>query len=303
MGLDGKNILITGGAGAIGGALAFRLAKISDKVMVLDDLSSGHRSNVPDNVEFIKGSILDDGILSSVFGKGIIVFHLAACFANQNSIDHPVKDLAVNGLGTVKLLEYAVKYKADKFIYASSSCVEGLKTPYALSKKVGEDYVFLYNKQYSLDTTILRYYNSYGPGDRPGKYRSVIPNFLHCALKGKDITITGHGTETRDFTYVEDVVDGTVLACLDDTGGRLFNIGSGIQTKIIDLACMIKDITKSSSNIVFTSRRDWDTVICREADISQTRKRLSYQPKISLCDGLQKTANWLKEDSVGRLRI
>lgn len=296
MGLGTENILITGGAGAIGGALASKLATISDKVTVLDDLSSGYRSNVPDNVEFIEGSILDDDLLSSLYWEGSIIFHLAACFANQNSISHPQKDLATNGMGTLKLLGYAVKSGVSKFIYASSSCVKDLSTPYALTKKLGEDYSLLYHKQYGLDVSTLRYYNSYGPGDRPGVYRSVIPNFVYSALQGEDINITGSGQESRDFTYVDDVVEGTVLACSGETAGEVFNIGSGKETKIIDLACMIKDITKSDSNIVFTDKRDWDTVSSRVADISQTKEKLGYDPKTELYEGLEKTINWMKKE-------
>lgn len=298
MGLDGKNILITGGAGAIGGVLASRLAEISSNVIVLDDLSSGYKSNVPGDVEFAEGSILDDNLLLSIFKRGIdVIFHLAACFANQNSIDHPELDLAVNGMGTLKLLEYAVKYKADKFIYSSSSCVDkSIHTPYALSKRLGEEYTFLYGKQYGLNVTVLRYYNSYGPGDRPGVYRSVIPNFIHSVLKGEDMIITGHGSETRDFTYVDDVVEGTILACSESTDGELFNIGSGKRTKIIDLAIAIQDAAAGNSNIVFKPRRSWDTVGDRVAEISLAEKRLGYHPKVDLKQGLKKTIDWFKKE-------
>jgi nucleoside-diphosphate-sugar epimerase len=296
MGLGSKNILVTGGAGAIGGVLASRLAELSGEVVVLDDLSSGYKSNVPGNVEFVQGSILEGNLLSSIFSKVSVVFHLAACFANQNSIDHPQKDLAVNGVGTLKLLEYAVRYGVSKFIYASSSCIKDLSTPYALSKKLGEDYTLLYNKQYGLDTTVLRYYNSYGPGDRPGTYRSVIPNFICSALLGKDITITGTGQETRDFTYVDDIVEGTVLASSEDVPGEVFSIGSGNQTKIIDLACMIKDMTGSDSDIVFGKRRNWDTVDSRIAGISLAKKKLGYNPKIGLKEGLEKTIQWMEKE-------
>lgn len=296
MGLVGKNIVVTGGAGAIGGVLTSRLAEISDNVTVLDDLSSGNLSNVPGNVLFVEGNILDDNLLYSIFKQDIVVFHLAACFANQNSINHPERDLATNGLGTLKLLEYAVKYKASKFIYSSSSCVKDLSTPYALSKKLGEDYVSLYGNRYGLDVSILRYYNSYGPGDRPGMYRSVIPNFIYHALNGEDINITGTGQETRDFTYVDDVVDGTVLAGSVEASGNAFSLGTGIQTKIIDLACMIKDMTKSSSNIVFKDRRDWDTADSRIAVTKEARKQLGYQSKISLEEGLKKTIIWMEQE-------
>jgi nucleoside-diphosphate-sugar epimerase len=296
MNLKDKNILVTGGAGAIGGALAARLAELSNNVIVLDNLSSGFRSNVSSNVEFIEGNILDDNLLFSIFKTGIVVVHLAACFANQNSIQHPIRDLTTNGVGTLKLLEYAVKFKAEKFVYASSSCVKDLNTPYALSKKLGEDYVSLYHERYNLNTTVLRYYNSYGPGDRSGKYRSVIPNFIYSALKEEDITITGDGSETRDFTYVDDIVEGTVLACTTDLSGEVFSLGSGKQTKIIDLACMVKDKTRSVSEIIFTDRRDWDTVDSRIAGIKSAKEKLGYSPKTDLKQGLEKTINWLKKE-------
>ena len=227
-----KTILITGGAGAIGSNLTRALGELGAKlVLVLDDLSSASQWNVPAlaNVMFIEGSILDEVELKRVFFEGPdLVFHLAALFANQNSIDHPETDLLVNGLGTVKLLQYSHLAGVKRFIYASSGCsIYGssapmplteefmslhLSSPYQITKMVGELYCNFFEHHYDLPTVKARFFNSYGPGEVPGQYRNVIPNFIYLAMQGQPLPITGTGEETRDFTYVGDIVDGLLRA-------------------------------------------------------------------------------------------
>jgi UDP-glucose 4-epimerase len=225
---QGKVLLVTGGAGAIGSNLTAALAQAGAKcVLVLDNLSSSCEWNVParGNVMFVRGDVTDDRTLKRVFfEKPDVVFHLAAFFANQNSVDYPEKDLATNGMGTLKLLQYATLAGVHRFVYASSGCsVYGssaplplreefmsmnLSTPYQITKMLGELYCNFFHDHYGLPVVKPRFFNSYGPGEVPGQYRNVIPNFIYWAMKGQVLPITGTGQETRDFTYVGDLVDG-----------------------------------------------------------------------------------------------
>ncbi len=295
-----KKILITGGAGAIGSNLAHRLSE-NNQVVILDDLSSGNIDNVyfNENVIFIRGDITIDSSLDDAFEYGVdIVFHLAAFFANQNSCEHPEVDLMTNGLGTLKLIRKAAKEKVEKFIYASSSCTVGAmpKTPYALTKHLGEQYVQLYQYYGLLPSVSLRYYNNYGPGEMPGQYRNVIPNFIDKALKGEDLVITGDGRETRDFTFVEDTVTASILAAkYDNNTGRNIDIGTGKPIKILYLAEKIIEFTNSKSRIVFRDKRKWDTIINRCCNTQSMEEILGFAPTTTLEEGLPITINWLKQ--------
>ncbi|MBI2144962.1 NAD-dependent epimerase/dehydratase family protein [Candidatus Woesearchaeota archaeon] len=305
--------LVTGGAGAIGSNLVKALLGKGEEVIVIDNLDSGHEKLVPkhDKVTLIKKSILDEKALEGTFKKGIKqVFHLAANFANENSIDHPEKDLLVNGLGTLRLLMASQRHNVKRFVYASSSCVYGniagavkedaktsLDTPYAVTKLLGEHYTRFFHEHYGVPTAIVRIFNSFGPGEMPGKYRNVIPNFLAAAMKGKPLTITGTGNETRDFNWVGNTVQGLLLAAEKEKAiGQTFNIGSGEATEITKLAEMINSITGNKAPTRLVERRKWDRVIHRKADISKAKKILGYQPEISLHKHLKLTYEWLKQN-------
>ena len=309
-----KTILITGGAGAIGKNIVEYLLPIAKKIIIIDDLSSGRIENVPESnkIVFIPESMLKEGVLDKGFlEKPEIVFHLAANFANQNSIDYPQKDLLVNILGTLNCLEKSKEYKIEKFVYISSSCVYGnfegvleehnhsdsLDTPYAISKLSGEYYTKLFNKLYNLPIVILRYFNAYGEGEMPGKYRNVIPNFFKLAMEKKTLKIFGTGNETRDFTYVKDTVCGTLLAASNENAiGEIINIGQGEETKIIDLANKINKITGNDDNIEFVPQRNWDSIKHRRSSTKKAEKILGFKPKTNLIDGLNKTYVWLKKE-------
>jgi nucleoside-diphosphate-sugar epimerase len=303
-----QHILITGGAGSIGSQLSRRLSQ-DFEVLVLDDLSSGNVENLRDlPVKFVRGSVVDDEILHEVFEwKPEVVYHLAANFANQNSVDYPQKDLSVNGLGTLKVLQFAARGQVRRFIYTSSSCVYGnaagpiseegtefsLDTPYAVTKRLGEHYTGFFHQRHRLPTVILRLFNSYGPGEYPGKYRNVIPNFIARALAGKPLVITGSGAETRDYTYVEDTVQALMLSMTQDAAvGMTFNTGTGKETSIQELAQAISDLTDRKVKIEYMPKRDWDTVNRRCANISRIRDALGYQATTDLRAGLQKTYDW-----------
>jgi len=321
-----KKIFVTGGAGFIGSNLVKYLVEKTNvsKVIVLDDLSSGHDWLLPndDRVILVKGSILDEEKLKRCFlEKPDIVFHLAAHFANQNSVEHPETDLLVNGLGTLKVLQYASIANVSRFIYASSGCsVYGhdaplpfredmpptlhYDTPYQIHKLLGELYCNYFHFYYKLPIVNLRFFNVYGPGEVPGRYRNVIPNFIYWALNKKPLPITGTGEETRDFTYVEDIVEGCLRAAIiPEAVGEAFNLASEKETKIIDLAKMINKLTGNDAGIIFKPKRSWDRSIRRRAAIEKAKRMLGYRPKVDIREGLRRTVKWFKEnwDSIVQL--
>jgi nucleoside-diphosphate-sugar epimerase len=312
-----KTILVTGGAGAIGSNLTRFLGELGAKlVIVLDDLSSAVRWNVPalPNVLFVEGNILNEVHLKRVFfEEPEIVFHLAALFANQNSIDHPETDLLVNGLGTLKLLQYSRLSGIKCFIYASSGCsIYGssaplplteefmslhLSSPYQITKMLGELYCNFFNHHYGLPVVKPRFFNSYGPGELPGQYRNVIPNFIYWAMRGEPLPITGSGEETRDFTYVGDIVDGLLRAgYFEAAAGQEFNLASGQETRIIDLAQMINAQVENKAGIVYAERRKWDTKPRLLASVDRARQLIGYEPRTPFEVGLKNAIVWFREN-------
>jgi len=308
-------VLITGGAGCIGSNLIRTLISANaGKIIVLDDLSSSYKWNVPNHasVDFVHGSVLDDDVLKKVFReKPNFVFHLAALFANQNSIDHPETDLLVNGLGTLKLLQRSRLANVGKFVFASSGCsVYGsqaplpvkedyvsihLDTPYQITKLLGELYCNFFHDYYRLPVAIGRFFNVYGPGEVPGKYRNVIPNFIYKAMHNQPLTITGTGEETRDFTFVWDIVDGVLrLGVVPKAVGTPINLASESETKVIYLAHTINSVVCSKEEIQFTTRRDWDKIVRRRASIEKARAILGYEPKTQIRQGILKTVEWFR---------
>ncbi len=310
----GKTVLVTGGAGCIGSNLTKALIRAkAARIIVLDDLSSAERWNVPvsPSVVFIKGSILDEEALKRAFSSKLdFVFHLAAHFANQNSVDNPETDLLVNGLGTLKVLEYSNLAKVGRVVFASSGCsVYGsqaplplkedfvslhLDTPYQITKLLGELYCNFFYNHYHLPVAIARYFNVYGPGEIPGAYRNVIPNFIWWALHKKSLPITGTGEETRDFTFVDNIVDGTLrLGVVPEAVGDAFNLASERETRIIDLANMINELTGNARGVEFIPRRDWDKITRRRASIEKAKRVLGYNPRTGMKNGVKKVYDWI----------
>ena len=312
----GKTVLVTGGAGAIGSNLSCRLAELGAQVVIIDDLSSSERWNIPSlpGVLFVEGDILDEVTLKRVYlEQPNIVFHLAAFFANQNSVDSPERDLMVNGMGTLRLLEYSVLTGVGRLVYASSGCsIYGsaaplplkeefmsmhLSTPYQITKMLGELYCNFFHNHYGLKVVKPRFFNSYGPGEVPGQYRNVIPNFIFWAMKGMPLPITGTGEETRDFTYVDDIVDGLLRAgTMKGAVGQEFNLGSGKETRIIDLARMINSKIGNKSGIQHVRRRNWDTKDRLLASIEKAREIIGYEPAVPFEEGLHKTIQWFRDN-------
>ncbi|MDM8544144.1 NAD-dependent epimerase/dehydratase family protein [Desulfococcaceae bacterium HSG9] len=317
-----KTILVTGGAGAIGSNLIIALSKLvgeKGKIIVLDNLSA-IKINDPwnitplANIMFVKGDVRNEIDLKRVFNESpSIIFHLAAFFANQNSVDYPEESAEVDVLGITKLLEYSKFLKAERFVYASSGCaIYGsypkmplkedfismhLTTPYQINKMTGEMYCNYYNHMYDLKTVNCRFFNSYGPGESPGQYRNVIPNFLYWAMKGLPLPITGTGEETRDFTYVLDLVQGLIKAGFYENAiGENFNLAAGKEIQIIELAQIINTIVDNEAKIVFKQRRKWDTKPRLLASIEKAEKLVGYKPLVDFKEGLLTNIEWFRDN-------
>jgi UDP-glucose 4-epimerase len=309
--MNNEKVLITGGFGAIGTNLISTLLINNCEIKVIDNLSSGI-INYNNNIDYTFLDITNYEKVNSYFEnyKPDYIFHLAAHFANQNSVDHPISDTNTNVLGLINLLEIQKNNKnLKKFIYASSSCVYGnsinmiedqdispFETPYAINKYIGELYTKYYSNIHSIPIVSVRIFNTFGPGEMPGKYRNVIPNFIEKALNCEDIIITGSGEETRDFTYVADTVDLFIKAASSEfKTAEIFNGGTGETKSIKNLAETIIKLTSSSSNIQFQPKRNWDHVVNRCSNIEKSQKLLNYLPVSNFEDGLLKTINWIRE--------
>jgi UDP-glucose 4-epimerase len=312
---QGQTVLVTGGSGAIGSNLCRALTTLGATVVVLDDLSSadpGSLAGLP-NCTLHEGSVLDHEALNAVFfRRPRIIFHLAALFANQKSVEHPERDLMVNALGTLRVLQLAQVAGVDRVVYASSSSllrqVNGqpidedgvsfdLHTPYQVTKLVGELYCNYFKNHYGSKIARVRFFNSYGPGEIPGRYRNVIPNFIHTALQRQPLRITGTGRETRDWTYVGDIVDGLLrVGVMDAAIGEVFNLATGRETPVLDIANWINEITGNNAGLIHTERRDWDSHSRRWANVDKAKRLLGYEPRTDVYTGLEKTVAWFREN-------
>lgn len=317
-----KNILVVGGAGAIGSNLVIALSRLvgsKGKVVILDNLSSVKVKdpwNVPplSNVLFVMGDVRSDIDLKRVFKEEIcLVFHLAAFFANQNSVDYPEVSAEVDIIGHIKLLEYTRLGKIERLIYASSGCaIYGsypklpitedfismhLTTPYQINKMTGEMYCNFYSHHYDMNIVNCRFFNSYGPGEVPGQYRNVIPNFIYWAMSGMPLPITGTGEETRDFTYVLDLVQGLIKAGFHKEAiGENFNLASGEEVSIKRLAELVNVATGGEAELSYKPRRKWDTKPRLLASIEKARKLVNYNPIVQFEEGLQTTIEWFQDN-------
>lgn len=303
--------LVTGGAGFIGSHIVAELLKRGYPVRVLDDLSSGKRSNLEGmkgKLTFQKGNICNARDVSRAM-KGVqYVFHLAANRAVLRSVDDPMGTNDVNVTGTLRLLVAARDHKVKRFISTSSSSVYGdtkkfpLKedekprpqSPYAASKIMGEYYCQLFYKLYGLETVSLRYFNVFGPRQNPeSRYSAVIPIFIDCLVKNKSPEIHWDGKQSRDFTYVDNVVYGNMLAMkTKNISGESFNIACQQEFSVLDIFNALKKIMKVSGvKPVFKPKRAGD-VRRTFADISKAKKRLGFKNKTLFYQGLEKTVDW-----------
>lgn len=312
----GSRVVVTGGAGAIGGRLVRRLQGLDcAEIVILDDFSSAARWNLATgpNVRLVEGDLVDPGALNESFASAPdYVFHLAAHFANQNSVDHPERNLEVNGLGTLRVLEKCRETSPKRVVVASSGCgtygpdtpmpfreTEAsvrMFTPYQITKLLGEMYGTYFHDQFGLPVAVARLFNVYGPGEVPGRYRNVIPNFLYMARQGQPLPITGSGEETRDWTYVEDAIDAFLMMCVRPAAvGESINVASGRETSVVQMAKVINEVTGNDAGIVFGPRRDWDCKARLLASIDKAEEILDYQPVTRFRDGIVAANEWFSE--------
>ena len=297
--MKNKKVVITGGAGFIGSNLAHELAK-DNNVSVIDDLSTGRLENISDLIEmkkirFVHGSILNLQLLQHIFHGIDFVFHQAAIPSVPRSIDDPILSNNVNISGTLNVLIAARDNKINKVIFASSSSVYGdtpilpkkeemtpnPQSPYALTKLVGEYYCQLFHQIYGLSTICLRYFNVYGlRQDSHSDYAAVIPKFIDCVCDKKPLIIYGDGNQTRDFTYIRDIVNANILAAESQANG-VYNIGTGESVTINNLVHLITEGLAENIRPIYDNPRLGD-IRDSLADISSATKAFGYHPKYSL---------------------
>ena len=304
--MKNKSVVVTGGAGFIGSHIAWELAK-DNEVTVIDNLSTGKEENVPPGAKLIRADIRDYESIAGPIKEADYVFHEAAQVSVVESIRDPVFTEEVNVLGTLNIIR-ALLEGHGKLIFASSAAVYGdnpnlpLKeterpkplSPYGVTKASVEEYLRVYSELYGLPAVALRYFNVFGPRQSANQYAGVISIFINRALAGEPLVIFGDGKQTRDFIYVKDVVRANLLVAeTRRANGRVFNVATGRQTTILELAMKIVEITGSNSPILFDKPRPGD-IRHSLADISEIRG-LGFEPEWSLEEGLKKTVAWYQE--------
>ena len=311
--------LVTGGAGFIGSHLVEGLLRSGHEVGIIDDFTTGSELNLGESLRRItvhRGSITDREFAGKAVGGYDVVLHQAARVSVSRSVEDPVATNQVNADGTLNMLTAARDSKVKTFVYASSSSVYGDTpvlpkeetmaphplSPYAVSKLTGEHYCRVFARVYGLKTVSLRYFNVYGPRQRAGPYSGVIPAFVKRSLSGERPIVYGDGTQTRDFTFVKDVVQANLL-CLEGSmeAGEVFNVGSHSQTTLNDLAKISYSLTgRGDLEPIYRPPRPGD-VAHSYADISKISKALGYRPAYTIESGLREVINWFKQASENQL--
>lgn len=296
--ISDRTILVTGGAGFIGSHIAEALVP-DNTVRILDDLSGGRRSNVPDEASLIEADVRDTSELKRAVDGVDIIFHEAAEVSVASSVDAPLETNRTNADATLTLLEAARREDA-RVVFASSAAVYGHPetvpitedhskeptSPYGVSKLVADHYVRLYASLYDIPTVALRYFNVYGPRQPGGDYSGVISTFVDQARSGGPITVHGDGEQTRDFVHVADVVRANLRAATTPNVGRAYNVGTGSSVTIATLAETIRTIADSESPIVHRDPRRGD-IRHSLAETDAARERLDFETTVPLEEGLQ----------------
>lgn len=326
-GFEKTCVLVTGGAGFVGSNLVKRLlTEDISRVHVVDNLLSAERFNLPDDprVQFSERSIADDGLLKSLDDEYDYVFHLSTYHGNQSSIHNPLADHENNTLTTLKLYERIKSFgRIRKVVYSGAGCAVAEKTfdtakaseetdivslqmdsPYSMSKIFGEFYSVYYQKQHGLPAVRARFQNVYGPGEVLGAgrwrgtpatvWRNVTPTFIYKALKKEALTVEHEGLATRDFIFVEDIVEGLTACALRGAPGEAYNLATGEETAIIELARAINELADNATPIQFLPQRTWDNSGKRFGSTEKSMQDLGFRAQTALSDGLQRTIKWTR---------
>jgi len=324
-----KKILVVGGAGFVGSNLVKKLLEAAPReVVIVDNLLSAERTNVPDasNVTFIEGSITDDGVLNRLQNDFDYVFHLATYHGNQSSMHDPLADHENNTLTTLKLYERIKDFdRIKRVVYSSAGCTVAEKTydeaeathedapvslyldsPYQISKIIGELYSNYYFMQHRLPVVKARFQNVYGPGEILGAgrwrgtpatvWRNVTPTFIYRGLKQMPLTVENQGIATRDFIFVDDIVRGLMLCATAGSPGEVYNLASGVETSINELATIVNRETKNPTPIENLPPRSWDHSGKRFGSTAKSKNELGFEPVVNLEQGLRRTIAWTREN-------
>jgi len=308
--------LVTGGAGFIGSNTVDELVLRGHSVVVLDDLSAGkedHLTDIRNKITFIKGSITDIETVRKAMHEAEYVLHLAARASVPRSVKDPLETNRINVEGTLNVLLAAKEFKVKRVLFAASSSAYGEMptlpkvetmqpvpiSPYGVSKYVGELYGQAFLKCYGLEMVSLRYFNIFGPRQDPSSpYSGVLARFCTAFLEDKQPVVFGDGEQTRDFTFVDNAVHANLLACeAPNVAGKVFNVGCGDRISLNQVLVALQKITGKPLEAKYEPPREGD-IRDSQADISQARKFLGYEPQVGFEEGLQLTFNWYRESQV-----
>jgi nucleoside-diphosphate-sugar epimerase len=313
MGLSGI-ALVTGGAGFIGSHIAAALVTKGARVRIIDDLSTGYRENVNEvggDVDFVHASLADENALRKALEDVELVFHEAAIPSVPRSVENPRQTHIASVDSTFSLLDAARQMKVRRIVYAASSSAYGDQptlpkvedmlpdplSPYAVAKLVGEYYSRVFSRVYGLETVSLRYFNVFGPRQDPSsQYSGVISRFIAALLSGEQPVIYGDGEQSRDFTYIANVVDANLKAAETTKGiGKVINVANGERITLNKLLKEVQELTgKTEVAVDYRAPRAGD-VLHSLADITRAREFLGFEPRVGLREGLQLTIDWWKQ--------
>lgn len=328
--LDSTKILVVGGAGFVGSNLCHHLLELHNpkEVWIVDNLLSSDISNIPidPRVHFLFGSITEDRILHTLPQDLDFVFHLACYHGNQSSIANPLADHENNTLTSLKLFEQLKDFKElKKVVYAAAGCAVAEKTfddakptledapvslfhdsPYSISKLIGEMYGNYYFSHYGLPFVKARFQNVYGPREILGAgrwrgtpatvWRNVVPTFIWKALHGEALPLDNGGNASRDFIFVDDIVIGLVACALRGTVGEAYNLASGVETSILELANLINELAANKTPVELRPARNWDRSGRRFGSTQKSREQLLFEAKVTIYNGLKKTIEWTRQN-------
>lgn len=329
MSFDSRKIVIVGGAGFVGSNLTKLLLKENPShILIVDNLLSAEKENIPKDprVTLLENSIADSSALAKIDDSYDYIFHLATYHGNQSSIHDPIADHENNTITTLKLMNHCKNFKALKrLVYSSAGCAAAEKTfeaahattedaplsliqdsPYSISKVIGEYYAVYFNRQHGLPTVRARFQNVFGPGEVLGAgswrgtpatvWRNVTPTFIYNALKGKALPVQNKGIATRDFIYVDDICRGLMACALNGKPGDVYNLASGQEHSILELAQTINELTNNRAGIEYLPQRAWDHSGKRFGSTKKSEDELRFKAGVDFIYGLKSTIEWTKEN-------